>query len=468
MSDAEDFEVPAERRSRNPLMTAVGYKLFNRIRQHPHAPRWNYVVGDRVTAEDLAAVEAFRERQQSHPPRLAPEPPPALVEWVRRMRERSAAFRARVPDGFDIERDWAAIPTMCREDIAVRPEDVIPSDADLARLIVYDTSGTTGHALVVPHHPAAMAKNHPLIEYALARHGVRPPFGPERVACVNLGAQVHTVVFPNVFSVWNQAGFAKVNLHPKAWREPDDAARFFKDLAPFFLTGDPVGWAEMMRWALPVRPAALLSTAVALSDGFRRRLEERYACPVIDWYSTTETGPVAFSAPDGHGMEIVAPDIHVELLDEAGHLVGPGTRGEITVTGGRNPYLPLLRYRTGDWAALQEVTDAEGRLSLRLTELEGRDPVFFRATDGSIVNPVDIGRILREQPFVQHRFVQHEDGSCEVVIRPAAGSSVDKDLIQEGLRALFGPARKITVRTNSRLSASSRGEKVYPYVSEMK
>jgi hypothetical protein len=31
-----------------PLMTAAGYAMFLRLVQHPHAPRWNYVVGDRV------------------------------------------------------------------------------------------------------------------------------------------------------------------------------------------------------------------------------------------------------------------------------------------------------------------------------------------------------------------------------------------------------------------------------------
>ena len=75
------------------------------------------------------------------------------------MRGRVPVFKKHVPDGMDLERDWADIPTLSREDIAVRVESLVPLDADLSRMIVYDTSGTTGHAMVVPHHPAAVAKS---------------------------------------------------------------------------------------------------------------------------------------------------------------------------------------------------------------------------------------------------------------------------------------------------------------------
>ena len=44
--------------------------------------------------------------------------------------------------------------------------------------------------------------------------------------------------------------------------------------------------------------------------------------------------------------------VHVEVLDEGGAPVPDGERGEIVVTVDENPYLPLLRYRTGDHAAL--------------------------------------------------------------------------------------------------------------------
>ena len=221
-------------------------------------------------------------------------PPQQIVEWVTVMRDRSIIFRDKLPEGFSIERDWGYIETMSREDIAVNLPDITPVDADLARMVVYETSGTTGHAIAVPQHPLAMAKNHPLLELALASHGVTPVFGSDMVSCFNVGSEAVTVVFPNVFSVWGQAGFAKINIHEKAWNSREDAAKFFKNHSPHFLTGDPIGLSEMMKWEIETEPSAMISTAVTMPEGLKKRLEARYRCPVIDFYSTTETGPDSF------------------------------------------------------------------------------------------------------------------------------------------------------------------------------
>ncbi|MEW6363588.1 MAG: hypothetical protein AB1714_02995 [Acidobacteriota bacterium] len=456
--------IPADRLDRNPLITEAGYGLLKSIQQHPDAPYWSYVVGDRVRVEDLPLVEAYRRALFEQRPGGSPAPSPQILDWVRAMRSRARMFRRHIPEGMNLERDWAFVPTMAREDIATRIEDIVPWDEDISRMIVYDTSGTTGHAIVVPYHPRTMAQNHPLIEYALEQHGVRPHFGPDGVACFNVGAQATTVVFANVFSVWNQAGFAKVNLHPRGWRDVENARRFFSILAPQFLTGDPMGFAELMRWKIPIRPAAMVSTAVALGSSLKSRLEAHFRCPVIDYYSTTETGPVACSDPGGRGLVVFPPDVFVEVVDADGY---PAARGEITVTGGRNPYLPLLRYRTGDFARMSFEENAEGRVTARLLDLEAREAVMFRATDGSPICPVDIGRIIREYPIVQHEFVQRADGSCDLALRPVPGGSVDTETLAGRLAALFGVMSPIDIRLDPALGERMASGKVQPFRSEL-
>ncbi len=455
--NTKNNKIPDEWRELNPLITEAGYALLDRIRQHRHAPRWNEVVGDRIVSEDLEAVDAFREGVRAEMPEAGRGPSPKVVQWVEAMRERSTLFREHIPDGMDLERDWAHVPTMSRTDLAERIVDVTPRDADLDRLIVYDTTGTTGHAVHVPHHPQTLAKSHALCEYALEQYGVLPRFGPDMVACFNVCAQVNTYVFPIVFSAWNQAGFAKVNLHPKDWAGGRESARrYFEDLAPHFVTADPVAIAEMLRWDVPTGPKAIFSTAVELSPGLKTRAEERFGCAVIDWYSSTETGPIAFTAPDGDGLQIASPDIYVEAVDEDGYPVGPGETGELTVTGGRNPYVPLLRYRTGDFGRVEDG---------RIHDLHGRKVVFFRATDGSVVNPVDIGRIMRLHcAFAQHQFVQQDDGSCTVRVRPVPGLPVDTDGLARKLATLFGESAKIDVIVDKTLGDGMPGGKVEPYI----
>ena len=470
----------AEARRQFPLVTEAGLQNLTRIREHALAPRWTHAIGDHVTAGDLQAVDAFRRELAAARPAPRRGPPEDLVERVAQLRERVPLWLERIPQGFAIGRDWAFLPTTRREDLAAQLALSVPEDEPQDRLIVYETSGTTGHALRVPQHPRAVAKLHALAERALGWHGCHVSEGPDGVACMNLHAQAHLWVYPSLFSVWREAGFARLNLNANAWpgglESPrqgtargapsgrsirlERAGRFIEALSPGFVSGDPRSFCELLRLDCAVRPAALLSTAVALAPSLRAKLEARFGCPVLDWYSTTETGPIACSKPGAEGLAVLSHDLYVEVVDAEGLPIGEGERGEIVVSGGRNPFLPLLRYRTGDFARL---VWAEG--APWLVDLEGRAAVAFRAADGSPVNPVDVGRTLRQSfAVLQHEFVQRADGSCEAALRTAYGLPVDPATVARELQALFGESTRVEVRIDPTLGLE---RKAVPYRSEL-
>src|SRR5205085_11515747 len=137
----------------------------------------------------------------------------------------------------------------------------------------------------------------------------------------------------------------------------------------------------------------------------RGALATHFACPIVDLYSMNESGPVAFNAGDD-GHEILPHDLYVEILDDHSRPCPPGTRGEITLTGGNNPYLPLLRYRTGDFAAL----DFSGPLPV-LIGFAGRPPVVFRTTQGRRFNSIDVATVLRDLPLPYFAAHQTADGA---------------------------------------------------------
>ena len=452
------------RKQRNPLITEAGLNLFNRINQNQYAPRWTYEVGDRIEHSDLLEVERFRNDLQRLRKPYQGVPNQEILTWIENIKDRVLLFKRTIPAGFDFQRDWAYTPLTGREDVAVRPEELSPLEADLSRLIVYDTSGSTGHSIVVPHHPLAMAMYLPMIEFVLNRYGVKPEFGPDLVAFFNITARSRTVTFPNVFSVWNQSGFAKVNLNENEWPGGKDRARrFFADLVPLFLAGDPVGLAEMIEWRIPARPAVVFSTAVALSLKLKAKLEDYFDCPVVDWYSTTETGPIAFACREGF-LHILPHDLFVETIDPNGDQSPEGEPGEIAVTGGRNPYLPLLRFRTGDYARLVRTPCPCGDPMPRLMNLEGRSLVAFRASDGSVVSQVDIGLVMRESLFIQHEFIQRPDGSCDIRIRPAPEYPVDITGMTKRLQKMFGEKTDIRIKEDKTLG---RDSKVIPFQNEI-
>ena len=110
----------------------------------------------------------------------------------------------------------------------------------------------------------------------------------------------------------------------------------------------------MLKLDMKYKPSALVSTSMTMSTALREKLIKTYNTKVIDYYSLNETGPIAYSCPHNpEEFHILPTDIFVEITDNEGNPLSEHTSGEITITGGRNPYIPLLRYKTGDRAKLK-------------------------------------------------------------------------------------------------------------------
>lgn len=439
-----------------PLLTDESRSTWQRVLEHPDAPVWNARVGDRVNAEDLGAVDELRahlsssrERRQttaSPPSETAATPPAAVIEIVTHALRSVPLLRDRAPPGLDLTHEWHDVPLTSRDDLATRAELLVPDDADLSRVIVHSTSGTSGHAVVVPMTPQALALSHALLEDVLAAHGVPFEPGPDEISVMHLCARRDTYVFATVFSVWKGAPFVKLNLRDDAWAGGRDAARRFARAWPStVVSGDPAAFGEALAWEMPIAPRAFVSSALALEPALAARLTWVYDAQVIDWYSLTETGPIAASAPDGNGLMVLAPDLYVEAIGPNGGPVADGARGELVVSGGRNPCLPLVRYRTGDTGRIERLRCADGSTETRILDLEGRNPVLFVDDTGASLASVDLTRVLRAAAaFAQHSIHQRADGSVDVRLRAIPGVAVDTTACEQALRAVLG--RGIDVR----------------------
>ena len=446
---------PADQASRFPMLTDAGRRRLAWIEEHAQAPHFNRLGVDRLTRSGAERVAAF-ERSLSVQPRGWPGG--TLPPWVTEF----AAFCCReVPvyrDAYPPDR-FSDLPTCSRSDLSRAPWDFVPDSQPLDDLIVFQTSGTTGHPLNILTYPEGLSYYWPLLRAALADYGVAlapatddsPP-----VSVVVVCFQASTYTYAALASYLNQAGMVKINLHPADWRHPADRTAFLDACQPQIFTGDPVSLAELARLPLSVRPQALVSTSMALLPGLRRSLETRFDCPVLDVYSMNETGPIAAAAADGNGHRLLSPRLYVEVLDTDGAPCPPGARGEITLTGGFNPFLPLLRYRTGDWASL----DASDPRRLRLVGLEGRAPVVFTAGDGHPINNIDVTTALKKLALLQYSLHQYADGSLRLRVADGADTG---EALRAALLSVFGPQVPLRIEplepaTAGKLSQYSRDE----------
>lgn len=413
---------------RFPLLDDGGRRMLERLREHPHAPRWSFPCGDRLTREFCDRIEAFEADLRRGPGGGGWKGPDCRPDWLDAFAERCLrnvpVYRRRTRPDCRFEE----IPPFGREELGREPWAFVPDGQPLDDLLAYYTSGTTGNAVSVLSHPVTAGSYLAALRVMLERAGIPLEGGPSGVAIAQVCAQTSTFTHATIMSYLGGAGYVKINLNPHEWRHPDDPTRFIEDTAPAILTGDPVAFAALAALPIRHRPRALVSSAMSLLPGLKTMLETRFGCPVFDVYSLNESRFVAYAGPTGH--EILPHDLYVEILDRQGRNCAPGEPGEIVLTCGRNPFLPLLRYRTGDTAALAWL---DGKPVLK--RLEGRSPVLFLTGGGELVNSIDVTRGLGHLPLSQFTLRQEADGSLTFRFR---GTGCGEEDIRRVLEDLFG------------------------------
>ena len=120
---------------------------------------------------------------------------------------------------------------------------------------------------------------------------------------------------------------------------------------------------------------AILVSGHSLSDDGRDSIRRAFGGEVYEAYGTAEIGEVAHECRSHAGLHVASERVIVELLDPQGEPVAAGERGEIVVTDLDNKCLPLIRYRTGDYARAVEGACGCGLALPRLDRIEGRHPV---------------------------------------------------------------------------------------------
>ncbi|MCX7997445.1 MAG: phenylacetate--CoA ligase family protein [Leptospiraceae bacterium] len=449
--------IPEELKKRVPLIEEKHLSTLQRIEEHTNAPLWNYQCGDRIQLEDLPFLKNF-ELELKTKRFLNNFPPKEMIQYVEEIRKTSWFYETKLKY-FNIEKQFFSLPVTTRKDFAESLSLIIPHNVALDRLVINPTSGTTGHSIICPNHPRSIACYNYLILYALERNGVSLSLTPETVLAMQIYSQKQTAVYCTVKPILNGVGFCKLNLNPNSWKTEEDIQEFIFDLKPEFFSGNPIGFADYLEKKISHKPKAFLSTSMALSFSLRKELETLGA-KVVDFYSLNDTGPIAYSCPiEEEAFHILPHDIFVEITDEEGNPKKEGEIGFITVTGGRNPYLPLVRYQTGDLGKMSFTPCECGEKTPKLYLYDVRVPVFFYSEKGEKINPIDVNRILRKFPIYQFRITQESLNHIYLEISPMPIlQEMEKEILKNEILELFGKSFSLEVEEKK------FDTKVNPYV----
>jgi phenylacetate-CoA ligase len=167
---------------------------------------------------------------------------------------------------------------------------------------------------------------------------------------------------------------------------------------------------------------------------YQRELIERvFSCRVYSWYGHSECLVLGGECEHSHFLHIYPQYGYTELFPTGTKDSQGKDIYEIVATGFNNDIMPLIRYRTGDFAVLADDQKCHcGRNYLLLDEVIGREQEFIVDVQGDLISATSL-------IFGQHFFVfsgldglylqQNVPGKLTIFMKKNAGF-VDDDLMK--------------------------------------
>lgn len=310
------------------------------------------------------------------------------------------------------------------------------------------TSGSTGEPLQFLADGFSFLWFWTFIDLVAKYHDVSLNIRPLHLDMVQLCALGHSPEYGSLLPLFHGARFEKRHIKSLASKRDIERAQ------PRVFTGDPDSLSFL--FDLNVKPRLVLSSAFAWPSGKREALAAHLECPVVDYYSAQEVGPMAISCKAGQGMHVL----------DAACVVQTTASREVLVTNLRNVHFPLLRYAVGDMVTPTDKRCPCGLHAPRLLSLDGRAMVRFLRRDGSCFDPQILNPVMtRMRSLREFRVKELGVGRYEwhVVSQPAGGpTTLEKSLVSEALRHGFGGDIELHVTQGP--SLRSPGEKPRPFV----
>ena len=364
-----------------------------------------------------------------------------------------------VPDRPPRLDDLGAIPPVDKKDISERNEDLLCVPREQV-IDVVTTSGTTGHPLVCMMTEAdlqRLAFNETLCFRAAG-------LGPGDT--VLLGVTLDRCFIAGL-AYWlglRRLGCTAVRVGAGVPRMHLDLVGRLRPTAavavPSFLrlVAEQAAEARVDLRGAGVRRLVCIGEPVRQPDFSLNRagafLEGAWGARVFSTYGNTELACSLCECEAGRGGHVLPGLLHVEILDEAGAPVPDGTPGEVVATTLGIEGMPVIRYRTGDIAALYREPCACGRVTPRVGPILGRRHQKLKVK-GTTLFPSALQAVLEETAGVDAYAIvatSEADLSDAVEVRVACAGPPEGVLAE--LRAAFPGLTKITPR----LTVATRAE----------
>jgi phenylacetate-CoA ligase len=344
--------------------------------------------------------------------------------------------------------DLARLPFTTKADLEAANDDFLAVDPREA-VDYCQTSGTTGRPVAMLQTRSDLERLAYNEEISFAAAGIGPD---DRVL---VGAAID-----RCFMAGLAYFLGLVNLGAKVIRGGSSSIPFLADLAlryrPTAIVGVPtlaLGLGKRLRRdgvdprSIGVRLIVCIGEPVRAADlslaPLGARLAETWGAQVLTTYASTEMATAFADCAAGCGGHVHPDLIAVEIVDDDGNRLSAGTPGEVVVTPLGVTGMPLVRFRTGDLAALHDAPCRCGRNTPRLGPIIGRKSQMLKIK-GTTVYPPAIFAVLGEIRGISGGYLEvHDEYDLSDRVRVVAGTT-DDTLTPEGVAELI--AARIRVK----------------------
>jgi phenylacetate-CoA ligase len=207
------------------------------------------------------------------------------------------------------------------------------------------------------------------------------------------------------------------------------------------------------------------------SAQLRVRIEELLGLRALDIYGLSEIigpGVAAECYEAADGLHVNEDHFLVEAIDPVTAAPVPdGTPGELVFSSLTREAMPLLRYRTGDIAALRRDPCPCGRTLVRMSQITGRrdDMLVIRGVN---IYPSEVERVLLEHRSVSPDYllvVDERAGTPELVVlceqrTVRAGQPAGQEELEARLRAALGVRVQVRVLAGGTVPRTEVGKAI--------
>ena len=362
---------------------------------------------------------------------------------------------------------WKELPVLAKEDIQTEGESLIAISGRRGKMYRNATGGSTGEPLQFWQDDNYRQHNtvdrYRSFEMCGCRPGDRTAhlWGAELDAAEHVGIRgfvsdrfMHNRVFINTFNLEE----GKMDIYIDA----------LLDFAPEFI----IGYASSLdlfadaisNSNVRIAPKAVQSSADMLSPKARTRIEQAFHAPVFDRYGCRECGIIAHECEVHDGLHIFSNTQLVEILDDDGQTVQDGSLGNVVATNLNNYGMPLVRYDTGDVAAMADYECVCGSPLPLIAETGGRTTDTLVAPSGNIIHGHYFFHLFDAFDGVKRfQVVQHTHSQVEMRIDLYPGYNQGRidSHIRETIARQLGDEFQLEINFDKEFEIQSSGKRQY-------